>query len=255
MHNDYPQWVKAGSVCSGNDPLATRLQCMAPINDPSQARRLDEHPGEGATRGTQRMEIFADAVFAIAFTLPVLELKMPEPGSGFVDRLLDLWPAYLGYLLSAAVIGIYWVHHHFSGAIYRTAGHHFLLATILFLTAIGFISYPTRAFAEHVQDPVTRAEAAIFYTCALAATAVTWLIKWKTGCATGDIDDRLEPAYVARLSRKYYWTTALMMAAAAISFAHWPSGLVLAAAVTLSYLRAPETPAYTKEAPTVEGED
>ena len=96
------------------------------------------------------MEIFADAVFAIAFTLPILELKLPEPGPNFVEGLLDLWPSYLGYLLSAAVIGIYWAQHHFSGAIYRTAGHHFLLATILFLTAIGFISFPTRAFAEHI---------------------------------------------------------------------------------------------------------
>ncbi len=79
-------------------------------------------------RGTQRMDIFADAVFAIAFTLPILELKLPEPGPGFVAGLGELWPSYLGYVLSALVIGLYWVHHHFAGAIYRTTGHHFLLA-------------------------------------------------------------------------------------------------------------------------------
>ena len=124
--------------------------------------RIDEHPGEGAVRGTQRMEIFADAVFAIAFTLPVVELKIPEPGPGFGERLLDLWPSYLEYALSALVIGIYWVQHHFSGAIYRTTGHHFLLATMLVLAAIGFIAFPTRAFAEHIQDPAAREAGAIF---------------------------------------------------------------------------------------------
>ena len=227
---------------------------MTRRTDPQEPPRLDEHPGEGAVRGTQRMEIFADAVFAIAFTLPMVEIALPEPGPRFVGDLLELWPQYLGYGLSALVIGIYWVHHHFSGAIYRTTGHHFLLATILFLMMIGFIAFPTRAFAEHIRDPAAREAGAIFYTCALAATNLAWLIKWKTGCATNDVDDRLEPAYVDRLTRKYYVTTALMIAAAALVFARWEVGLALAAAVTLYYLKAPETPVYTEQAPTVEGE-
>ena len=226
---------------------------MAPKNDPERSPRMDEHPGEGAVRGTQRMEIFADAVFAIAFTLPMVELQIPEPGPGFGARLLEAWPEYLGYGLSALVIGLYWVHHHFSGAIYRTTGHHFLLATVLFLAAIGFIAFPTRAFAEHLHDPAAREAGAIFYVCALAATAVTWLVKWKVGCATSDVDDRLEPAYVARLTRKYYFTTGLMVLAAALAFLSWEAGLALAAAVTLYHLRAPETPVYQKEAPKVEG--
>ena len=215
--------------------------------------RIDEHPGEGAVRGTQRMEIFADAVFAIAFTLPVVELKIPEPGPGFGERLLDLWPSYLEYALSALVIGIYWVQHHFSGAIYRTTGHHFLLATMLFLAAIGFIAFPTRAFAEHIQDPAAREAGAIFYTCALAAIAAAWLLKWQTGCWTGDVDDRLDRNYVRRLTRKYRITTGLMLAATALVFVSWPIGLALAVAVTLFYVRAPETPVYREEAPKADG--
>jgi uncharacterized membrane protein len=227
---------------------------MAPRNDPEDAPRLDEHPGDGVVRGTQRMEIFADAVFAIAFTLPMVELKIPDPGPGFAAELAALWPQYLGYVLSALVIGVYWVHHHFSGAIYRTTGHHFLLATLLFLAAIGFIAFPTRTFTEHILDPHAREAGAVFYTWALAATNAAWLIKWKTGCATGDVDDRLDKAYVARLTRKYYWTTGLMTAAAGIALLRWEAGLALAAAVTLSYLRQPETPIYLTRAPKVEGE-
>src|SRR5688500_4737418 len=149
---------------------------MSDRTNPEAPPRLDEHPGEGALRGTQRTETFADAAFAIAFTLPMVEITLPEAGPDFGSELLALWPQYLGYGLSALVIGLYWAHHHFSGAIYRTTGHHFLLATMLFLAAIGFIAFPTRAFAEHVLDPATREPAAIFYACALAATAVAWLI-------------------------------------------------------------------------------
>ncbi|PSJ40544.1 TMEM175 family protein [Allosphingosinicella deserti] len=216
--------------------------------------RLDEHPGEGAVRGTQRMEIFADAVFAIAFTLPLLEIKLPEAGPGFGAALLDLWPSYLAYILSVLVIGIYWAHHHFSGAIYRTTGHHFLLATLLFLSLIAFIAFPTRAFAERLSDPQTRETGAIFYVCALAALSATWLLKWKTGCKTNDVDDRLDANYVRRLTRKYEVTTGLLLLAAAIAFLRWEAGLALAAVVTLANLRAPETPRYIEEAPAIEGD-
>ena len=223
-------------------------------SDPSVPPRTDEHPGEGAVRGTQRMEIFADAVFAIAFTLPMIELQLPEAGPDFASDLLGLWPEFLAYGLSALVIGIYWVHHHFSGAIYRTTGHHFLLATLLFLVAIGFIAFPTRGFAENIEDPVTRGPAAIFYACALAVTSAAWLLKWRVGCLTDNVDDRLDQAYVDRLTRKYRWTTLVMVAGAAIAFWRWEVGLALSLLVTLTYLHAPETPVYVGEAPPVEGE-
>jgi TMEM175 potassium channel family protein len=221
-------------------------------HDPDQPVRRDDHPGDGIARGTARMEAFADAVFAIALTLPVVEIEMPRPNGDFARQLAELWPSYLGYALSALVIGIYWVHHHFSGGIYRTTGHRFLLATLVFLVAIGFIAFPTRAFAEHVADPAAREAGAQFYALALAATALTWWVKWRTGLAQGDVDRRLDPAYVARLNRRYAATTGLMAAAAGLSLARWEAGLALAAAVTLSYLRAPETPIYRKEAPEVE---
>jgi hypothetical protein len=46
-----------------------------------------------------------------------------------------------------------------------------------------------------------------------------------------------------------------MAAASALVFLRWEAGLALAGAVTLFYLRAPETPVYIDEAPTVDGED
>lgn len=228
---------------------------MTDRSDPDAPPHLDEHPGDGAVRGTTRMEVFADAVFAIAITLPVVELEMPEAGPGFAARLAELWPSYLGYALSALVIGIYWVHHHFSGAIYRTSGHYFLLATLLFLTMVGFVAFPTRVFTEHILDPQARETAALLYVATLAALSASWLVKWRTGLATSDVDERLEPSYVARLSRKYFITTALFAAAAALAFVRWEAGLALAALITLSYLRAPETPVYLREAPVVDEEN
>jgi uncharacterized membrane protein len=222
---------------------------MAERDPETDKPRLDEHPGDGALRSTTRLEAFADAVLAIAFTLSVVELKLPAAGPGYLARLMDLWPSYLGFGLSALVIGIYWVNHHFSGAIYRTAGHWFLLATLLFLAAISFIAFPTRGFAENIRDADARADGGLFYTLALSGTALTWWIKWRVGVARGEIDRRLRREFVQRLDRKYDVSTLLMIAAIPLAFARWEAGLALAGAVTLSYLRPPETPEYWTESP------
>lgn len=216
--------------------------------------RRDEHEGDGVARGTARMEAFADAVFAIALTLPVVHIEMPESGDDYGMQLLALWPSYLGYALSVLVIGVYWIQHHFSGAIYRTTGHWFLVATVVFLAAIGFIAFPARAFAEHIVDPETRTGAARFFAAMLALTSATWWLKWRTGRAKGQVDARLDADYVRRLSRTYDIATALVIAAAVLAWVRWEAGLALAGLVTLWYLRPPETPVYQREAPEVEGE-
>ena len=66
---------------------------------------------------TYRLEAFADAVFAIAITLLIIEIRLPPheelvQKGGLGAALLHLWPSYLGYLISFVVIGIMWVSHH-----------------------------------------------------------------------------------------------------------------------------------------------
>jgi uncharacterized membrane protein len=201
------------------------------------------------------MEAFADAVFAIAFTLPVVEIEMPAGREPLSTELLRLWPSYLGYVLATLIIGIYWVHHHFSGAIYRTVGHWFNVATVVFLAVIGFIAFPVRVFAEHLQDERARASAALVLTLSLSATAVTWWVKWQTGRKWGHVDGRLAAAYVRGLNARYNIVTMLAVAAAIIAFVRWEIGLALASLITLFYLLPPPTPVYVEKAPIVEGED
>lgn len=57
-----------------------------------------------------RLEAFSDGVIAVAITIMVLELKVPE-GSDWA-ALAPLVPVFLTYVLSFVVIGIYWNNHH-----------------------------------------------------------------------------------------------------------------------------------------------
>lgn len=57
-----------------------------------------------------RLEAFSDAVIAIIMTIMVLELRPPEGAR--LDDLAHLWPTFLAYLLSFALLGTWWANHH-----------------------------------------------------------------------------------------------------------------------------------------------
>ena len=64
----------------------------------------------------ERLILFSDAVFAIAITLLVIELKIPEMSEitnrSLADALLETTPHFISFLISFMIIGIYWVAHH-----------------------------------------------------------------------------------------------------------------------------------------------
>jgi uncharacterized membrane protein len=64
----------------------------------------------------ERIILFSDAVFAIAITLLVIELKLPElddnTNQALANALLHTIPHFFSFFLSFFIIGIYWVSHH-----------------------------------------------------------------------------------------------------------------------------------------------
>lgn len=66
------------------------------------------------TEGTDRLCAFSDGVFAIACTLLILEIRVPEAGieGSLWTGLLALWPSYLAFALSFFVILVTWITHH-----------------------------------------------------------------------------------------------------------------------------------------------
>jgi uncharacterized membrane protein len=61
-----------------------------------------------------RTEAFSDGVFAIAITLLVLEIHVPDvkAGQSLWAGLGAGWPSYFAYVVGFAVIGVMWLNHH-----------------------------------------------------------------------------------------------------------------------------------------------
>jgi uncharacterized membrane protein len=61
-----------------------------------------------------RIATLADGVFAIVLTLLVLDIKAPQASSEaeLLSQLLALWPKLFSYIISFAILGIFWFGHH-----------------------------------------------------------------------------------------------------------------------------------------------
>lgn len=124
-----------------------------------------------------RVEFFSDGVFAIAITLLVLEIKVPESGS-VATGLLDLWPSYLAYTVSFIVIGAIWINHHAMFNWIARIDHQLLLFNTFHLLFIAFLPFPTAVLAEAFHTGSGRDVATAFYAGTLTIIGVLVNAMW-----------------------------------------------------------------------------
>ena len=99
--------------------------------------------------GTNRLESFSDGVIAVAITLLVLGITVPNPRririAACVYELGTHWPDYAAYAVSFVTIGIIWINHHAMISRLREADHTILILNLLLLMSIGDAAVRDRA--------------------------------------------------------------------------------------------------------------
>jgi uncharacterized membrane protein len=103
---------------------------------------------------TGRLEAFSDGVLAVAITLLVLDIRVPEvtTSSTLLHRLLDQWPSYAAYAVSFVTIGIIWVNHHAMIGRLREADHSILMINLLLLLSIAVLPFATSLLARYLRE-------------------------------------------------------------------------------------------------------
>ena len=137
---------------------------------------------------TSRTEAFSDGIFAIAATLLVLELKVPqvEPG-GLADALLESWPSYATYVVSFLTIGIIWVNHHAVLDRIREVNRPLLFMNLMFLMAVAAIPFPTALLGDYLQAGHDERLAAAVYGGTMSLMGVTFGAIWAYAVLSGDL--------------------------------------------------------------------
>lgn len=103
----------------------------------------------------ERVVLFSDAVFAIAITLLIIEIKVPEIHSdsitehSFLQGLLSLLPKFLGFVLSFFIIGLYWfIHHKMFGHVINYTNK-LIWLNMVFLFSIVLMPFTTAVYSEY----------------------------------------------------------------------------------------------------------
>lgn len=130
-----------------------------------------------------RLIFFSDAVFAIAITLLIIEIRIPEiprdqvTDNQLLNKLGDLIPKFIGFLISFLLIGQYWrVHHRLFGYLVDFNDRLIWLNILLLLTIV-LMPFSTSFFSEYAGTKVLTP--LVFYTCNIAATGLINFIMWK----------------------------------------------------------------------------
>jgi uncharacterized membrane protein len=111
---------------------------------------MSDDESKGLIFNKGRLESLTDAVFAIIMTILVFNISVPElilftegeyAAERLTNRLLDLWPDLLAYIVSFVTLSVYWVAHH---RIFRwivNVDRSLIWINISFLMTIGLIPF------------------------------------------------------------------------------------------------------------------
>ncbi|NTV25733.1 MAG: DUF1211 domain-containing protein [Chlorobiaceae bacterium] len=189
---------------------------------------------------TTRIEAFSDGVFAIAVTLLVIEVKVPDhvhvDRVGLLRALLEIWPSYLAYLTSFATILVIWVHHHWIFSLINKYDHGLFYLNGLLLLFVTFIPFPTALLSEYLLHRDARV-AASFYTGIFLAISLSSDILWRhvsiNLLSENAISGKTEE--VMQITRHYRFGPLLYTGAFAMSFVSEPLSVILCLLLALFF--------------------
>ena len=193
---------------------------------------------------TFRIEAFADAVFAIAITLLVIEIRLPPHEEvlrigGVGPALLQLWPSYVGYIISFIVIGIMWANHHNLMKLVDRVDHGFITLTLLLLLCVAFLPFPTAVMADHLADPDTheQAVAVAFYCGCFTVTALFYFLMWWHAARNRRlIASHVSDDAVRAITRAYVPGSLLYLTATLLAFVHVALSLAIIVGLAALYM-------------------
>ncbi|MGN6867877.1 MAG: TMEM175 family protein [Solirubrobacteraceae bacterium] len=127
---------------------------------------------------TSRLEAFSDGVIAVAITLLVLNIELPDlkPSQSLFSGLVGQWPVYAAYVVSFLTIGIIWINHHVMIARLREADRTILFLNLLLLMSIAVLPFATRLMAAYLRQSHGQHLASGIYSGSFLVMAVFFAI-------------------------------------------------------------------------------
>jgi uncharacterized membrane protein len=169
---------------------------------------------------SERVVFFSDAVFAIAMTLLVLEIKIPELPEdqvgtpAFREALLEQIPHLFGYGLSFLFIAIIWMSHHNIWKFITSITSGLMWLNVLLLLVVAFMPVPTALIALY--GPESRIPP-IAYALSAASLGLLNLAIWTYAHRRGLLSTDVEPDLYVMVRRHLWLSPAVFLASAVVA--------------------------------------
>ncbi|MER7661591.1 MULTISPECIES: TMEM175 family protein [unclassified Streptomyces] len=113
--------------------------------------RIDEPETAGLAGDPGRLLALSDGIFAIAMTLLVLDVAVPDDLGirDFQESLRGLWPKVAAYGLSFTILAAFWMDHRRIFLWVRQVDDAVLRVSLSGLGAIALLPFPTSLLAEY----------------------------------------------------------------------------------------------------------
>lgn len=190
---------------------------------------------------TRRVEAFSDGVIAIAITILVLQINIPQRLLSNLGReLLGLWPSYLAFVISFLTIGRIWLVHHTIFSAIRAVDIPFLRANTFLLMLVSFLPFPTAVLSQSLTTAETETWAAVlFYGGSMLVCRLLLVLLWRIAVTHGLLRDDVNQGGVRLLSTKLQQGSALYLLAMLISYMRPTAGPWLYLAIALIVMFEP----------------
>lgn len=206
--------------------------------EPGAAPASGRQPSRGSPEAaTTRIEAFSDGVIAVAITLLVLDLHVPDLNAPhFLDELASHWPEYVAYLVSFGTIGIIWINHHAVFTLVRAVDRTLLLLNLLLLLTVTIIPFTTRVVERALDAHKDQGAAAALYSGSFLVMGMAFGALFTYAVRR----ERLRAAHVdlsalPRVMLRFTAGTVVYVAATIVSLVDYRAGLAMDLAVGVYY--------------------
>jgi len=188
-------------------------------------------------RDTGRLEAFSDGVIAVAITLLILDIHVPQfdAKTSLLQTLLNHGVTYLGYVISFTIIGLFWANHHYMFKYINQTDHFLLLLNTLALMCLVFIPFSTALLGAHFDDGYATAAAMIYSTSLLLTSILYNVIWWYASTHPHLLASGLTSQVIQQMTRRYFVSIPLYLVTLLVSALNVKVSFALYIAIALLY--------------------
>lgn len=187
-----------------------------------------------AGKDTGRLIAISDAVFGVAMTLLVLEIKVPEIEGGdkeLATAFLSLMPKFLVYFLSFMTAGIFWMGQSAQFEHIKKSDRNLSWITLLFLLFVSTLPFTTAFLGDYLDHKFALA----IYWLNIFLLGTVLYINWNYAERKGLISDETKNDVAAAIKKRIVIAQSMYLFGALLGLINPYLGIGVIIAIQLNY--------------------